>query len=121
MTLKSRNMMAWLILLSFLIGFIAPACGFSWGGKYSVIEICTTQGIESRIVENNNNQGDHEQTTEQCQFCFQNAHLKDYFLPPSTFIDDFQALQRVQVNQYYSALLNRVYSPQNPRGPPSFI
>ena len=40
------------ILTAFLLGIIAPACGFAWNGKFSVIEICTAKGIEQKIVSN---------------------------------------------------------------------
>lgn len=117
-----RNYTCIFILVSFLVGVIAPACGFSWGGKYSVIEICTTQGIESRIVENtNNNKNDHKQADRECPFCFQNGHLKDYIYPQSALALTLSDLQRIQVLQYETVLLARQHSPQSLRGPPYLI
>lgn len=71
-----------LVILSFLLGIIAPACGFMWDGKYSVIEICTTEGIEQRVVANadNPNKPSHDQAKNNCDFCFQNANLGNYLL-----------------------------------------
>ncbi len=65
-----------------MLGFIAPACGFMWGGQYSVVEICTSQGIEQHIVADNTNpsQPDHKTADEQCEFCFQNINLGNYLL-----------------------------------------
>jgi hypothetical protein len=58
---------------------IAPACGVAWGGKFSLVEVCTTQGIEIKVVENtsapSNPSSPHQQANEDCQFCFQNTHL----------------------------------------------
>ncbi|NCO03627.1 MAG: hypothetical protein GW903_05505 [Alphaproteobacteria bacterium] len=106
-----------LVFTCFLVGVIAPACGFSWGGKFSVIEICTAEGFERRIVENNQS-GDHGQTSDQCQFCFQNAHIKDYGLLPLDLPVYYAALTRNQVYQYQSVLIAHERSLQNPRAPP---
>lgn len=72
-----KNFCAILMITAFLAAIIAPACGFSWNGKYSIIEICNAQGVEQKIVSNDElPPSKHQETTiEDCQFCFQNHHL----------------------------------------------
>ena len=109
------------ILISFLAGVIAPACGFSWGGKFSVIEICTAAGIESRIVENTQNrQNDtpEHDTSEQCQFCFQNANIKNTLSTPTQTNKVIVSLERIKHAQYETIILSSQREPQTLRGPP---
>ena len=72
-----RNIVHFIVIFTFALGIIAPACGFAWSGKYSVIEICTANGYEARIVANDEepNTPNH-QMSDQCQFCFSNAHFE---------------------------------------------
>lgn len=79
------------VLIAFLTGIIAPACGFAWGGKFSVVEICTAQGIEQKIVESD----DEEQSPsahEECLFCFQSANMNG-FLPANIQPADLTIIQ----------------------------
>jgi hypothetical protein len=119
-----RKLTQLFILISFLVGVIAPACGFSWSGKFSVIEICTAQGIESRIVENSqNDQNDapKHQISELCQFCFQNAHLKDTLPSPQQINTTFVSIERATSAQYETFILNNWRRSQTLRGPPALI
>jgi len=119
-----KNLTHILVLLCFLAGLIAPACGFSWGGKYSVIEICTSQGIESRIVENapsNENSPENHQMSDDCQFCFQNAHLKAFLVPQTDFQKLVFTTQKQKYALYEAVFLSRVKTPQSLRGPPILV
>ena len=112
------------VLISFLAGVIAPACGFSWGGKFSVIEICTAEGIESRIVEktkNGQNDLPQHKTSEQCQFCFQNANIKNILPTPIQVNKIIVATERIKNAQYETIVLNTERKPQTLRGPPTLI
>jgi len=113
-----------LIILSFMLGFIAPACGFMWGGQYSVIEICTTQGIEQRIVLNDTNptqpNHDHEQSTEECEFCYKNANLGSYLLN-SNIITALIFEQKTKITfARQNKLAEALSTVHLARGPPSF-
>lgn len=112
------------VLISFLAGVIAPACGFSWGGKFSVIEICTAEGIKSRVVENSqseqNNAPEHK-TSEKCQFCFQHANLKNILPPLKQINKTIVSLEHIKYAQYEVIVLNTQHSPQTRRGPPTLI
>lgn len=108
------------MLIAFLGGIIAPACGFMWGGNYSVIEICTLDGIESRIVENEDTP-DTPRTADQCEFCFTNANLDSHFTTLSTtYKADFQA-NKHRFKQYIDIVLARYHSNISSRGPPALI
>lgn len=111
-----------LTIIAFMAGIIAPACGFAWGGKYSVIEICTDQGIESRIVAENETPSDEApMAKDQCQFCFANAHINA--LIPASHVDiarENHALS-LQFALYEAMLLSRLTSHEQPRGPPNFV
>lgn len=57
-------------LLAFLLGLLAPACGFAWGGKYNVVDICTTAGIETKIIADSSDEQNTPSTVkDDCQFC----------------------------------------------------
>ena len=109
-----------LIIFSFMLGFIVPACGFMWGGKYSVIEICTDQGIEQRLVSDDTNptQPTHDQSSKKCDFCFKTTHLNSYIIPPShTYLALYNTQITVLVNhQNFIALSldHKLFA----RGPP---
>ena len=112
-----------LTLIAFLGSVIAPACGFSWGGKYSVIEICTAQGIEARVVSNEQNPDkspDHK-TTDQCQFCFASTNLTS-FLPPIIMVsENSHDLEKLRLQSYEVSSLSRFTSYEEPRGPPALV
>lgn len=108
------------VLFAFLVGIIAPACGFAWNGKYSVIEICTTEGIESRVVKNDE-QPEKSHISEQCQFCFAQANLKS-FLPEVKTIEKTQfTYQKTQFQQFETVFLSRRTNDHAARAPPAFI
>lgn len=120
-----RQTLQILTLSAFLLGIIAPACGFAWGNgdsKYSVIEICTANGLESRLVADNENPDTPpHQTTDQCQFCFSNTHLTS-FAPEAIAIEEFKAdALKLSYAQYEMLLLSRLTSYEQPRGPPTFV
>lgn len=111
------------VIFCFLAGVIAPACGFSWGNNFDVIEICTTQGIESRIVQNspqNPNSPEH-QTKDQCEFCFQNANLKAMMPASINALNPYLSIQKAQFHSYESDFLSKTKQPQSLRGPPALI
>lgn len=108
------------VLLAFLVGVIAPACGFAWGGKYSVVEICTAQGMESRIVENEEDPSlPHYE--EQCQFCFAQANIKSFLSVSVELEQRLSVFERVQFGQYQEILLSRLSHDNAARAPPAFI
>ena len=101
-----KNIIHFMTIFTFALGIIAPACGFAWSssGDYSVIEICTANGYESRIVENDQDAPEHEMK-EQCQFCFTNAHLNG--LIPTLQIEKLYSYQAQYIfNQYETFLLS---------------
>ena len=112
-----------LALIAFLLGIIAPACGFAWNGKYSVVEICTAQGYESRIVINNEEPANtpKHQMADQCQFCFSSVHVTG-FVPNSILFEGFKAYAlKLSYIQYEISLLSRLTSHEQPRGPPTLV
>ena len=108
------------ILLAFVLGIIAPACGFAWGGKYSVVEICTTDGIENRVVENEE-QEHTPSMSEDCAFCFASANVKD-FLPNHNAIEKihFNA-EQIRFRQFEIVYLSRVSNSNHTRAPPASV
>lgn len=112
------------ILISFLTGVIAPACGFSWGGHFSVIEICTSDGIKSIVVNNSKDSEKNfpnEKTSKQCQFCFQHANLKA-FTPNIIQVEKLiSTTEHIKLVQYKTIFLNIHQTPQIPRAPPKLI
>ena len=117
-----RNIVHFIAIFTFVLGIVAPACGFAWGGissdgQYSVIEICSANGYESRIVKNDKDTPEHE-TKEPCQFCFANTYLND--LVPILVTERFYSYQAQYIfNQYEIAFLSRSTSHEQPRGPPT--
>ncbi len=109
-----------IVLLAFLGGIIAPACGFMWGGNYSVIEICTASGIENRVV-TNEDQPDTPQTQDQCEFCFTNAKLDSYFLPSNAANKIAFHADKHRFQQYQDIVTAKYQTNISSRGPPSFI
>lgn len=108
------------VLIAFLVGVIAPACGFVWGGKYSVIEICTAQGIESRVV-NNDDLPKSPHFEEQCQFCFSQANLKS-LMPVLILIEKQKTVrERAQFSQYQDIVLSRLSQDHAARAPPAAV
>lgn len=95
------------ILLAFVMGIIAPACGFAWGGKYSVVEICTTDGIESRVVENEE-QEHAPSMSEDCAFCFASANIKS-FLPHHNAVEKIHfSAEKIRFQQFEIVYLSRI-------------
>lgn len=112
------------VLFAFLVGIIAPACGFAWGGKYSVIEICTAQGLESRVVDNdldNQDQPKKSHIKEQCQFCFAQAHLKNITPVILAVADPLFDIQKTQYNHFEEIFLARVSYDYAARAPPILV
>lgn len=119
MTKRSAHI---LILIAFVMGVLAPACGFSWNGKFSLVEICTTEGIEMKVVENGSSPNTPQhQASDDCQFCFQNAHLiadvtimqtahHPHYGKIAKIVHAHEILYRQILSQYHTA-----------RGPPSFV
>jgi len=115
-----------LILIAFLAGVIAPACGFSWNGQgnnnYSLVEVCTTEGIEMKVVENDTAPSTpHEQASEDCQFCFQNHHVMANILPTQTHSAQIYSLTAKILNTHdilYRQILSQYHTA---RAPPSYI
>lgn len=109
------------VLLTFVLGFLGPACNFLWGGQYSVVEICTTFGIEKRVVQNDEQPDEPSSAKKECPFCFQSANMAfgDVTSPsgwlPVSSSHDFE-LPPVSDFETKSAYL----LPQ-PRGPPALI
>lgn len=109
-----------IVLLAFLTGIIAPACGFMWGGNYSVIEICTSNGIENRVIANDD-QPSTPQTQDQCEFCFTSANLTAFLMPEGRHTKIAYAAEKIRFEQYEDIVLTRFQTNISSRGPPSFI
>lgn len=113
-----------IVLITFLVGVLAPACGFSWGNngnsKFSVVEICTTEGIENRIVEGEQDPNP-EHASEQCQFCFAQAKLDYALFGLKTFQSALSIRETDQARHYEVFLLSRLSNDHAARGPPAFI
>lgn len=108
------------VFWAFLGGIIAPACGFAWGGTYSVVEICTAQGFENRIVMDDEQDTPH-QMQEQCEFCFTHQNMTA-FLPDIQTVEHYvYAFEKRCITQYEDILLSRSIDHTSPRGPPSYI
>ena len=116
-----RTLFHSIVIMSFLLGIIAPACGFMWGGKASFIEICTAQGIEKRFVtaqaETPPMPPSHIMD-DSCSFCFQSNHVAAFLAPSSKGLyDQFQKEKR-SLALYRALLLNKQRLLPNPRAPP---
>jgi len=117
-----RAILHFFVMAAFLGGIIAPACGFMWGGNFSVIEICTAQGLENRIVTNDQNEGDipAHKTADQCQFCFSHANLVADIAPDfSLETIQFQA-EKLKFRAYEDIVLSKLKTNISSRGPPLF-
>ena len=107
-------------LLAFIISLLAPACGFAWGGKYSVVDICTTEGIERKVIaDNSDDQNVPVQTKDDCQFCSNAQKIDKIAGYTNNFNTDF-----VQITIYRFASLAILKQNQpnyyQSRAPPSF-
>lgn len=111
-------------LLAFVIGLIAPACGFAWGGKYSVMEICSLDGIKQVIVSNN----DQDPTTpdptksakEKCSFCFGQKNIDQIAVADALSSYD-GVISSEDITEYQRLISEENSSAYNPRAPPYFI
>lgn len=115
-----KNKLHILVLIAFLTGIIAPACGFAWGGSYSVVEICTAQGFENRIVMNDEQDSPHHMQ-EQCEFCFTNQKITASLMSKYEIEQHLYAVEKKRIFQYEDVLLSRSIDHTSPRGPPTII
>lgn len=118
-----RAILHFFIIIAFLAGIIAPACGFLWGGNFSVIEICTAQGIESRIVADtgdSNNTPAHK-TSDKCQFCFSHANLVADIAPDFTLETVHFQVEKLKFQAYERLVFARINPQAAARAPPFFI
>lgn len=110
-----------IVLLGFITALLAPACGFAWGGQFSVIEICTEKGIEHKIIADAQNNEAPSSPAYACQFCFQQMmgqgfqEAFDFITVPITFT---LTVKRFSLALYYQSTLDQSRSP---RGPPSIV
>ncbi len=122
----SQKLCHFFILTAFLLGIIAPACGFAWNGKFSIIEICTAKGIEQKVVSNDDLPSKHpsdpaDHAQKECQFCFQNNNLvANIILPTQITHPKFSIENRVYAfhDTVYKHILSQYHSA---RAPPSYI
>ncbi len=115
-----------LVILALLVGVIAPACGFAWGNnQYSVIEICTAQGIENRLVENENveneNTPNEPHLYESCAFCFAQNNQDDLDIISERALFQYVTTHKIKARQFDIARLAKSRTPQSPRAPPTLI
>lgn len=110
-------------LIAFITGLIAPACGFAWGGKYSVITICTDKGFESRVIADNDqdNNAPSPLLHEKCQFCFSNHHVVAFLPPAPAQKTQIIALEKHIFSQHDVVLLSKFHSKVRPRAPPFLV
>lgn len=108
------------VFWAFLGGIIAPACGFAWGRTYSVVEICTAQGFENRIMMDDEQDSPH-QMQEQCEFCFTSANLTAFLVPDNYSQKLSDISEKIRITQYEDIVLSRFQTNISSRGPPSFI
>lgn len=124
-----NNFITFITVITFTLGIIAPACGFAWNkNDYSVIEICTVNGIENRIVSNDeapnnapNNVPAEHQTSEQCQFCFAQNNLEAHKAPSSLVLNSEFVAQKIKAVQFETTFLSKTRSPQSTRAPPALL
>lgn len=117
------------ITISFLLGIIAPACGFMWGGQgSSMIEICTAQGIEMRLVTNDlqpnqdpTNQPSNPMMGDNCDFCFQNANFTGALLNTATLEKIGFQSNKIRFHLYETILLSHTSYNNTARGPPTLV
>jgi hypothetical protein len=109
------------IILGLLCAAFGPACQFLWGGQYSIVEICTAQGIEKQIVQSDETPPFPEQAKNDCAFCLQQAHA-NALMPdtknPAMVANPVRQTVSFTAISYDAPLLWR---DQNPRGPPVFV
>lgn len=110
-------------LLAFIIGLIAPACGFAWGGKYSVVEICSLDGIKQVVIPNSEDPTEpipNKSTKEKCSFCFGQKNIDQISLVDILPSYD-HALSDDTIIEYQRLVSKNSGSAYNPRAPPFFI
>ena len=74
--MSARTGLFLLTLTAFIAAQLALACAFNWGGQARAVEICTTFGIETRLVpEDGAPLSDNKTAQSACPFCFQAAHV----------------------------------------------
>lgn len=115
-----KNYLHILTLTAFLLGVIAPACGFAWGGTLNVIELCTDKGIEFRIIANNKQKDKNPvpMVADECQFCFTNTTLTN-FLPENVSIKiKYNNTEKQQYSLYEVVLLSHSTRSKKSRAPP---
>lgn len=112
-----------LILIAFLGGIIAPACGFSWGGKYSVVEICTAQGIELKLVDGEGQPAPKHtpKIKDQCQFCVNHQHLAKAITSDPILIHFAYTQEKLRFSSFETAFLKRFETPIHARAPPVLV
>ncbi len=116
-----RNIAHFIVVFTFSLSIIAPACGFSWGGnQYSAIEICTANGIETKLVQNEEQPSDTH-FKEQCQFCFANTHVDKTITLAISVLKQESDQTKQRFTLYEDTFLSRQSSPISARGPPAFV
>lgn len=110
-----------IMLIAFVGGVIAPACGFAWGGKYSIIEICTSQGIEMKIVPQDGQSNDMPAMSDQCQFCFASANITASIVSERQIEKIAYQAERIKFQRYAIIVLSRGIDDTSPRGPPALV
>lgn len=118
-----KNIYHSLLLIAFLGGIIAPACGFAWGGKFNVVEICTTQGIELRVVQDDTtpNTPYNQHASEQCEFCFTNTQITALSPDSGQSLALLSYSERLRYDLYETLYLSNIKNNLSARGPPSFF
>ena len=112
-----------LVLVCFVVGLMAPACGFAWGGNYSVVEICTANGIESKVVESGDDPDapTPHSMAEKCPFCLQKTKSDALAVDANTVSHAYAAHSYKIAALHTQFLKEQLYTAHTPRGPPASI
>jgi hypothetical protein len=110
-----------IVIAAFLLGIIAPACNFAWGGKFSVVEICTAQGIEQKLVENKQQPDRPPAMEDNCSFCIASVTVK-IFVPDIILAEKQIARgEKIRFRLYEATYLSRLSKTGQPRAPPQIL
>jgi hypothetical protein len=115
-----RNLLYILIILSFVLAGLSPACKFI-SGQTQQIEICSYDGIKTVTIADKQvpDNRDHEHKSSQdCAFCFAQSNLKLMkAIPPAFTLFKQHSLESILTLTVLD--LTRYETAASPRGPPA--
>lgn len=117
-----KNYLHILVILSFILMGISPACKFI-SGQVQEIEICTYEGIKTVKIAAHGEEmpaDDHHKKSEDCGFCFAQSNLKLEKATAPQVLTPADVSNVLLVQAYDLRVFRPELSAITLRGPPSF-